>query len=188
MLSNADDALAVALTAGFYLIWGVICAAIASNRGRSAAGWFFIGLFLQCIGLILVLVLPDLKVQEEREKRVRLENRRLREQLNNERQVADQRHQHVERRLGVHDEALGVDTSRPPELPAAAPAPAQLTETSSAQWFYARDNERQGPVSTETIRHLLQARAIRGDTLVWSQGMQDWDELQNVGTFRGDLA
>ena len=32
MLSNADDALAVALTAGFYLIWGVICAAIASDH------------------------------------------------------------------------------------------------------------------------------------------------------------
>ena len=42
-------------------VFGAIVAVIAHSRGRSALGWFFIGLFTSCIGLILVLVLPYVK-------------------------------------------------------------------------------------------------------------------------------
>src|SRR5690606_15223390 len=125
------------------------------------------------------------KLQEQREQRQRVETRKLREQLMKERQVSDQRHQHVERRLGAHDEALGLDTSKPPELPNSVSA-AQLTN--SDLWFYARDETRQGPVSSETIRHLITARAIDGSTLVWSEGMHDWAPLDNIDAFRGDLS
>tara|TARA_R110002072_G_scaffold46591_10_gene129183 strand:+ start:214206 stop:214760 length:555 start_codon:yes stop_codon:yes gene_type:complete len=166
-------------------VFGGICAAIASGRGRSPIGWFFVGVVAPCLGIILVLVLPDLKVQEEREKRQRMETRKLREQLQKERQVSDQRHNHVERRLGAHDESLGIDTSNPPELPHTAAA-AQLTN--SDQWFYARDNERQGPVTEETIRHLLTAQAIDGDSLVWCDGMADWMPARDVAAFRGDVS
>ena len=41
-------------------IWitvGVICGVIASNKGHSGSFWFFIGLFLGPVGLILALVL-----------------------------------------------------------------------------------------------------------------------------------
>lgn len=165
-------------------LFGGICAFIAASRGRSPIAWFVIGFFFHCIGLILVLVLPDLKVQEEREKRQRMETRKLREQLAKERQVSDQRHNQVERRLGAHDEALGLDTSTPPELPNAAPE--QLANTE--QWFYARDNEQKGPVSAETIRHLLAAEAIDGDSLVWCEGMDDWTPARDVDRFRGDVA
>lgn len=185
MLARSDETAFFAIQVSSWLIFGIICAIIAANRGRSAVGWFFIGAFLSCIGLILVLALPDLKKEEERERRQKLENRRLREQLAKERQVSDSRNQNVERRLGAHDEALGLDTSNPPELPHTATA-AQLTN--GDQWFYARDNERQGPVSTETIRHLLQAKAIDGDTLIWSEGMSDWTALRDTDPFQGDVA
>lgn len=180
-LAQSDEGVVI----GGHLLFAIICAVIAADRGRSAVAWFFIGLFLSCFGLILVLVVPNLKEQEEREQRVSLENRRLREQLNKDRQVADQRQSQVERRLGAHDEALGLDTSKPPQLHEAS-APAQLTNAD--QWFYARDGERQGPVSPETIRHLLAADAIDQDSLVWSQGMQDWEPLRNVELFRGDVS
>ncbi|MCK5942438.1 MAG: DUF4339 domain-containing protein [Planctomycetes bacterium] len=184
-LARMNDGGVVAIQLGSWLIFGIICAMIAANRGRSAVGWFFIGVFLSCIGLILVLCLPDLKKAEERERRQRLENRRLREQLAKERQVSDSRHHTVERRLGAHDEALGLDTATPPELTHSAAA-AQLT--GGTQWFYARDNERQGPVSAETIRHLLQAKAIDADTLIWSEGMSDWTAVRETEEFGGDLA
>src|SRR5262245_27480292 len=97
---------------------GTVCALIANSRGRSAVGWFFIGMLpgVLCIfggflGLILVLVLPDLKVQQERERRLADENRRLRERLRKDRIVADQRHAEISRRVVAHDVALGVDTS-----------------------------------------------------------------------------
>lgn len=184
MLADVEDIVFVAIVFGSKAIFGIISAVVANNRGRSAAGWFFIGLALDCIGLVLVLALPDLKKQEEKERRQRLENRRLREQLAKERQVSDSRNTNVERRLGAHDEALGLDTSNPPELPHAAP-PAQLSE--GTQWFYARDNERQGPVTTETIRHLLQGGAIDGDTLIWSEGMKDWSALKHTDAFSEDV-
>jgi len=164
-------------------IFGIICAVIANNRGRSGVGWFFIGAALDCIGIVLVLAMPDLKKEEERERRQKLESRRLREQLAKERQVADSRHQNVEQRLGAHDEALGIDTSSPPELGPAAAAP-QLTV--GGAWFYALDNQRQGPVTEETIRHLLRAKAVDSATLVWREGFADWVPLGDTDEFAGD--
>lgn len=41
------------------ITFGIVCAAIASGKQRSAAGWFFIGFLLPLIGLIMVLVLPN---------------------------------------------------------------------------------------------------------------------------------
>lgn len=187
MIAQSDAAGAL-IAIFFYVIWGVACAAIANSRGRNAAGWFFIGLFTTCIGLVLVLVLPDLKVQEAERRRQEQENRRLREALSKERQVADQRHGHIERRLSVHDQAIGVDTSATPALADAAAAPALPASASGARWYYARGKERMGPVSEETVRHLLQAGAIRGDTLVWREGMADWTKAAGVDEFRGDVA
>lgn len=185
MLASSDSGV-ILFAFLFKAVFGGICAAIAGGRGRSAVGWFFIGLLFDCFALILLLVLPDLRRQEETVRRTELENRRLREQLAKERQVADQRHGHVERRLGAHDEALGLDTSQPPQLAAAAEAPPALP--GGKQWFYARGQERLGPVSEETVRHLLQARAIDGKTLVWCAGMANWLEARLTSEFQGDAA
>jgi hypothetical protein len=187
MLADSD-AFVLLFALLFKVVFGAICAGIANGRGRNAAGWFFVGLFLDCLGLILVLVLPDLKVQQAERMRHEQENRRLREALAKERQVADQRHGHVERRLGVHDQAIGVDTSSPPALADSAAAPALPASASGARWYYARGKERMGPVSEETVRHLLQAGAIRGDTLVWREGMADWTKAAGVDEVRGDVA
>ena len=83
----------------------------------------------------------------------------------------------------AYDEALGIDTSSPPELGPAAAAP-QLTE--GGAWFYALDNERQGPVTEETIRHLLRAKAVDRATLVWREGFADWIPLGDTDAFAGD--
>ena len=107
MLAVSEDMFAFLFVVVFKVIFGAICAGIASGRGRNVAGWFFVGMALDCLGLVLVLVLPNLKVLEAEKQRAEQENRRLREQLAKERQVADQRHGHVERRLGAHDQALG---------------------------------------------------------------------------------
>jgi hypothetical protein len=51
------------------------------------------------------------------------------------------------------------------------------------QWFYARDNQRHGPVSFETVQHLLAARALTRDSLVWREGMDNWTPLRDVAEF-----
>lgn len=91
-------------------VFGALCALLANNKGRSAVGWFILGFLFPLLGLILVLVLPDLKKQQVREARLRDENRRLRERMLKDRQVADQRYDQINRRVGAHDRVLGVDT------------------------------------------------------------------------------
>lgn len=174
---------------------GIACALIANSRGRSGVGWFFIGAFLPCfIGLILVLVLPDLKVQEERERRLADENRRLREKLKKDRMVADERHAEIERRVGAHDVALGVDTSAPgarllpgaaapADAPAAraAPAPSEVANAlRGAAWYWAQGLNRQGPLDFAALVGLWQSGRVTTETLVWSKGMPKWVAVRDV--------
>lgn len=187
MFAASDDAVALIVQLVVGLVFAGITSAIAVGRGRSGLGWFCVGFFTGCIGLIILLCLPDQKVEDARRRQQDLTNRRLREQLAKERQVADQRHSHLERRLGAHDQALGLDTSERTELlpEQASSGPPPLA---GGQWYYARDKERLGPVSAETIRHLLQARAIDRKTLVWREGMADWQALETTGEFDGEVA
>ncbi len=163
--------------------FGGVCAAIANSRGRSAVGWFFIGFFLSCIGIILVLVLPDLHEDEARRARLRLENRRLREQLRKERHVGDRRYADVSRRLEVHDQALAIDTSppdgAPPEL-LAGTGSAAAAATDGERWWWVERGERQGPVPFDELKRLWVDGALDVDTLVWRAGMTDWQELAAV--------
>jgi hypothetical protein len=173
------------------LAFGIVSAVIANGRGRSAAAWFFIGFFFSCFGLILLLCLPDLKTQQEREDRLRQENRRLSERIAKDRMVADARHNQVAQRLGAHDQALGLDTEAPAQVADAPPPltpPRLAADATAGRWFYARDGQRQGPVSSETIRHLRAANGITGESLVWRQGMVDWTPLRDVPELAGDDA
>lgn len=43
-----------------------------------------------------------------------------------------------------------------------------------SQWYYARDDEQQGPVSSAILRKLVANGEISPDDLVWREGMDDW--------------
>jgi hypothetical protein len=42
-----------------WIICGAICAAIASAKGRSAIGWFFLGSLLGLLGVIIIVCLSS---------------------------------------------------------------------------------------------------------------------------------
>ena len=44
-------------------------------------------------------------------------------------------------------------------------------------WYYAEGKRKVGPISKEELRSLVQAKKISSKTLVWRQGMKDWQEL-----------
>ena len=44
-------------------------------------------------------------------------------------------------------------------------------------WYYADGKRKVGPISKEELRSLVQAKKIHSKTLVWRQGMKDWQEL-----------
>ena len=92
------------------LIFGIICAAIANSKGRSVVAWFFIGFFFGIFGLIILLVVGNLKDARQKEMEMQTEQRRLREQLRQERIKNDQFRKHAQVRLDTHDNALGMKT------------------------------------------------------------------------------
>ena len=165
---------------------GAVAAAIAHHKGRSVAGWFFAGLFLDIIGIIIVAVLPNLKEEQANRDRVASENRRLREQVRQERIKAETYRQYSMGRLDAHDGALGIDTR---SLAGTGPVPAQLDwssgaapapEVSSVTWYYEQQGEAKGPVAAHDIRMLLQFKEVTPETLVWAEGMQGWAPLNSV--------
>ncbi len=45
----------------FSLLWGWRCAVVASNKGRDSNTWFWVGFFTGILGLIVLVLLPDIK-------------------------------------------------------------------------------------------------------------------------------
>ena len=182
------------------VVFGVICAAIASSRGRSGIAWFFIGFFAGCIGLIIVLCLPNLKEEQAKHMQLQRENRRLRERQRKERQVSDQRHARTQQRLGVHDQALDIDTSRqlesqaaqeflttshepptPPGRPTEPKRPPKRNTPKEKVWFYEDQNSlEKGPVSSRQLALLLKINEINLDAQVWRDPWPQWRRLGDV--------
>ncbi len=181
------------------VVFGIICAAIASSRGRSGIAWFFIGFFAGCIGLIIVLCLPNLKEEQAKHMQLQRENRRLRERQRKDRQTADQRQTQTEQRLGLHDQALDLDTSRQVEGRASRghlehtgkPSPPPMDSPRSKRppklknpekvWFYEDQNSlEQGPVSQGQLKLLLKVNEITLTTQVWRDPWTQWRVLEEV--------
>ncbi len=179
--------LIIQLVAG--VVCGIIASVMAANKGRSAIGWFFGGLFLGIIGIVVVAVLPNPKAEAAYRERVEAENRRLREQVRQERMKSETFRDYSVRRLDVHDQALGIDTraalppaeGAAPQLnwPADAAAPPPV-DASAAFWYYEMNGEAKGPVSAADVRVFLNSAQISQETLVWCEGMPQWAALRTV--------
>ncbi len=186
------------------LVFGAICAAIATGKGRSGVGWFFVGFFAGCIGLIIVLCMSDLKEEEQHRRRSRREHRRLREQLHQERLKNESFQNHVQGRLDVHDDALGLDTRslenqssspgrlldgarRSDTVPALPPGGA-LDNITGRTWYAQVGDESSKPLSFTELRELFQRRDIDERSLVWTEGMDDWLPLGRVHGLREEMA
>ncbi len=47
-------------------------------------------------------------------------------------------------------------------------------------WYYAENGQQQGPLTDEQFQSLAQAGTIRAETLVWRDGMAEWQPYQRV--------
>lgn len=47
-------------------------------------------------------------------------------------------------------------------------------------WYYASGDDRKGPVSSQTLNELVAEGTVRDDTLVWREGMADWQRWSEV--------
>lgn len=48
------------------------------------------------------------------------------------------------------------------------------------QWYYAEDGAQKGPVEEPVLEQLIAAGTVRGDTLVWQEGMANWERCDKV--------
>ena len=48
------------------------------------------------------------------------------------------------------------------------------------QWYYARGDERLGPVDDTTLSELAATGAVTAETLVWKEGMADWQPYGHI--------
>jgi uncharacterized protein DUF4339 len=184
----------------FGLIMGAAVAAIAHNKGRSPVGWFFVGFFFGVIGLIVVLVSSNLNQEKYLRARQDEENRRLREQLRQERVKHETLREYTMRRLDAHDEVLGVDTRSLQALPtenppaylpagdaatpqAASPEPAPAPPPHSNAWYFEQNGETRGPIGPEVIQSMLADGQISGTTLLWADHLPDWRPAALIAEF-----
>jgi hypothetical protein len=49
-----------------------------------------------------------------------------------------------------------------------------------ASWFYASEGKQQGPYPEGQFRDLIAQGVVRGDTLVWSEGMAGWQKAAEI--------
>jgi len=172
------------------LLFGVCCGMLASSRGRSGVGWGILGFLFVCLPLGLLLLLNDLTVEEDRHRKLRRENLRLREQLKKDRAVADARQASTEQRLTAHDRALGLDTA-----PASLDGPEQdvpplllAEDLVDAQWYYLdQEREQRGPIPLDELAGHWRGGEIDGSTLVWTRSFEEWTPLADVPGLEGEL-
>lgn len=167
---------------GTGLLFGIICALVASGRGRNGLGWFAFGFFANCIALVVLLVLPDLRVEDERQRHLEAQNRRLREQLKKDRNVADRRHVATQERLDVHDRNLNVDTSPllAHEDVGVMPPPNDVRAGfERALWFYLVGQDQVGPVAFAELKRVWDEGQVASATYVWRDGMAEWEHVRD---------
>jgi GYF domain 2 len=50
----------------------------------------------------------------------------------------------------------------------------------SQNWYYAKGDQRQGPVTSDQLRALAKSGALNPTDLVWTEGMTDWEKASSV--------
>lgn len=174
------------------LIGGVVCGSIASSKGRNPIGWGVIGFLTPLLGLILILVLSDLKAERRRVAEHGAERRRLKEQLRQEKLKSESFRRYATERIDTHDRVLGVDTKRAAALGAGEPPPvpalprADLPETDVERaWYYERQGKQAGPVSRGQLETLLRSGQLDRKSLVWTESMEEWTPAEDVPDLGG---
>ncbi len=174
------------------LVMGGITAAIANSKGRNALGWFAIGFFFGCIGLIIILCLSNVNEENARWAAQNVEQTRLREQLRQEQLKNEALRQHTVARLDQHDQALNMDTKETaPALTNMQPEPRKLEfsngneppappEYAGKSWFLNNDGQQEGPFTWELMYRRAKQGTLSGETLVWAEGMEDWKPANEI--------
>ena len=54
-------------------------------------------------------------------------------------------------------------------------------------WYFAEGEQRQGPVSEPELLEMIQTGKLSADSLVWQQGMENWQPVREIPAFQAVL-
>lgn len=91
-----------------------------------------------------------------------------------------------EPRPAIAPVAAPIPVVAPPAIPQTAPAAPTRGATATPpvatavtkEWFYLLNGEQCGPATPQQMRHLLINETIFSDTMVWHEGMLDWEMVK----------
>ncbi|NQY06759.1 MAG: SPFH domain-containing protein [Flavobacteriaceae bacterium] len=82
-------------------------------------------------------------------------------------------------------QAQGGQQAPQQQAPAGGSTPPPLPQQS--QYFYAVNGQQMGPVAIDVLSGLYASKTITADTLVWKQGMANWEALNTVAELQSIL-
>ena len=66
----------------------------------------------------------------------------------------------------------------------AAPEPFPVEETDDKEWYYLQnEDEPIGPMSFMELEEAFRTKKISSTTYVWSEGMEEWNTVEECGLF-----
>ena len=197
-----DDAAIFICFLCFMVILGAITGTVAHFKGRNVLGWSALGFVCGLSGLlgivpvIVIACMPNVKEQAARDAHVAEENRRLREQLRQERIKSESFRQHAAARLDAHDQHLGLDTralepglgagTQAAQLDSGPANPGEAPDT--PRWYYGLRGQTIGPVKASEIMTLIRDLVVTRQTLVWCEDLADWKAAGEVADFAAQFA
>lgn len=151
-MMDHPSGLHVLLSIVIFTIAGGITAYFADRRGRDPVIWFFVGMLLGIIGLIILFILPSVKEGENQEEGLEEKSNQPVMKFENK-------------------EAIIEPVKDPSHLP-----------FEQRQWFYLDVQHKQlGPVSFSTLKSLWESQNIQAQTYIWSEGMEEWKRIGEMG-------
>lgn len=134
-----------------FILWivaGTICAYIAKKRGRRPQVWFFLGMVLGLLGMIILFLLPD-KKREQQEALLANNNGMTPLSLANE--------------TVKRNEEL--DEAKQPSI-------------NTYPWYYISEEPKQyGPIDLLTLKRAWKQDKLTANAYVWTSGMDNWEKV-----------
>lgn len=135
-----------------WMLMGVATAYLAYQRGRDPYIWFALGIFFGILAMLLLVVLPRVKAEEE------IEVDRKNEEI-------------MERREKQVEEQEKLENA--PDL--------QPQSIETKEWFYLdKAHQQQGPFSFYVLNESWENGDINAHSFAWSEGMPEWKKIQDI--------
>ena len=130
---------------------GVITAYLAQKKERNPVLWFFLGVFLGILGVIILLFLP----KKKRETTAKTAPASIQ---------ASTYH----------------PLSMPEELPFESQSPkTRLSQNPKIHWYFIDQNQSsQGPVNFDAIKAAYKKGVINAGTMIWNEEIEQWTLLK----------